>query len=147
MSTVSPPFTIRNARLDEFDTIGRLHRTAMASDAAWQLLNAKADPEEWRRWIWDDKDRSKNIAEGNEIVLVLECADRGQVIGLTRLKRFSAAYPPTNSDPQSYPRGVNQEESAKLAVLGLKWQTDLLRKYGEFIREHSQFRRGRTGFN
>ena len=53
------PYTICHAKLDEFATIGRLQWSAVASDAASQLILANVDYFEWLHWTWEGQGRKR----------------------------------------------------------------------------------------
>lgn len=59
------PIAIRDAKLDEFATIGRLHWSAMASDAARQLIHANVDYSEWLHWTWEGAEAIAPVTAGH----------------------------------------------------------------------------------
>lgn len=132
------PYTIRSAKLKRLATIGRLHWSAMASNAAWQLIHANVEYSDWLHWTWEGAEAIAPVLAERDTVLVIERSDTGEVIGFTKYRRYSKAYPPTM--PKSFPMGFNEEENAKLAIPGLEWQKTILEQYGEFLREYSDRR-------
>ncbi|KAJ9102061.1 hypothetical protein QFC20_005069 [Naganishia adeliensis] len=80
---------------------------------------------------WEGAEAIAPVIAGHDTVLVIERSDTGEVIGFTKYRRYSKAYPPTM--PKSFPMGFNEEENAKLAIPGLEWQKTILEQYGEFL--------------
>lgn len=130
----SQPFSIslRDAKSNEFDTLGRIHAVSFAEDPVVRALWCKADPEALRKWYWIDGAKH-SVQQGDGTVIVAERDVIGDILGLAWFVKVTKSNPP--SVPASFPEGYNVTESAKMRGPRLEWQNELLTKYGEYICE------------
>lgn len=128
----SRPFSIitRRAKLAEFDILGRLHADAFASDPVVSMLWAKADSDTLRHWYWIDGAK-ETVEQGSGTVIVAEQELSGEIVGLAWFVKMTKTNPP--GIPTWFPEGYNVTESAKMRGPRLKWQSELLSKYGEYF--------------
>lgn len=135
MSAIAPPFTIRNARDDEYKTLGRLHATAFANDPMYNLFWSSVDPDVVLSWVWDER-ATAGVAKGDDIVLVIEHTNTN-IIGLAWYKKYSWANQPRL--PEQVPDGFNLSEYRKKEVPMQKWLRGLVEQYGEFLCTYGAF--------
>jgi hypothetical protein len=124
------PTIIRNARDDEYETLGRIHAAATGADPLIKLICSQVDPDVLLQWNWIDGAKA-SVASGDATVLVLERADTKEVIGLASHTVFSPAKPP--GYPTSLPEGYNiavDEETEKPAIA---WARGLIETYGQVL--------------
>jgi GNAT superfamily N-acetyltransferase len=124
------PIIIRNARDDEYETLGRIHAEATGADPFIKLICSQVDPDALLQWNWIDGAKA-SVAGGNTTVLALERADTKELIGLAAHTVLSSAKPP--GYPTSFPKGYNiavAEETEKPAIA---WERGLIDTYGQVL--------------
>lgn len=148
MPTSSLELNIRNARPEDFESLGKLYASTSATDDLDNFLFENVGPEVCRGRLWID-DVSRQIAKDQDSLLVLECSRTQEVIGLAwvgRIKHDPDAAPGNTPEMAgSSPKGLNTEEGKKLSAGKAKWQKELLTAYHELMCEWfncSSFQRG-----
>lgn len=124
------PITIRNAKDNEYETLGRIHAAATGPDPMIKLICSQVDPDAMLQWNWIDGAKA-SVASGNATVLTLERTDTKELIGLASHTVFSPAKPPRY--PTSFPEGYNiavDEETEKPAIA---WARGLIETYGQVL--------------
>lgn len=130
MSPANPPTIIRNAKDDEYGSLGRFHASAFASDPMIQLISSKVDPEEKVQRIWI-RGAKTAIAKGHDTMLVTERTDSAEIIGLAWYTKVNQDNPPTY--PKTFAKGLNVVEYEKKEKRVYEWEQGLLSKYGEYL--------------
>lgn len=133
MSATAFPTTIRVARDDEFETIGKVHASAFADDTMYNMLFDKVDPAVTLQFNWIEGAKVE-VARGYDTVLVLERTDTGEVIGEAWFYKFTKDNQPLPPS-DAYPEGFNKVEDNKMAIPRYKFQQELMEKYSEFMCE------------
>lgn len=128
------PLTIRKAKDDEFDVIGKLHASAFAENPVYNILFSKMGPSVALQWLWIDGAKQW-MAKGLDTVLVLERTDTGEMVGVARYNKYNDGFKPALWDDSEvlYPEGFNKEENSRMAVPIVHWQQELMAKYGQFL--------------
>jgi hypothetical protein len=132
MPAVDFPTIIRDARLDEFETIGALDRACFSinTDRYWQLVFSQIDPDTWLKWLWIDGARN-GVVNGHDRVLVVERTDTYEIVGHAWYRVYSEDNPP--SIPASFPEGLHEVEEAKVNMHRYHWLQQLVKEYGKII--------------
>lgn len=133
------PTIIRNARDEDYESIGRVYTAAFLDDPMDQHLSSQVDGEELFNWIWIEGAKVE-VAKGVSNVLVVERTETKEVIGLAWLKKYSRANPPKHGD--SFPKGFNIMECYKKENPAQEWLHSLIEKYEEFLGKYLSFDRG-----
>jgi hypothetical protein len=132
MSSTDLPTIIRNARDDEYESLGRLNAAAFASDPMVQLLCSQVDPDVMLQWGWIDGAKS-SVAKGDDTVLVIERIDTNEVIGLASYRKQTRANQSEYST-DDFPKGYNIAEFDKKERRAFNWIRGLTETYGEVLR-------------
>jgi hypothetical protein len=120
---------IRNARDDEYQTVGRLHAAAFATDPMIQLMCSQVDPDTLLQW----RSGKSNVVTENDTVIVMERIDSSEIIGFASYRLYSRANPPKPKALESHPKGFNVKEYDKQGIPKLSWLQGLTEKYGEVL--------------
>jgi hypothetical protein len=133
MPTSPRPINIRHAIPEDYETIGKLHAWALASNQLYNTLYAKVDPDVARQWYWIAT-AGAGVAKGTDSVLVLEFADTKEIIGVTWFYKYNQD---RKASLQGWaPEGFNVEEDMKLMIPRQEWQNGMLEEFGEFMCEY-----------
>jgi hypothetical protein len=125
------PSFIRDAKLDDFETIGNLDRACFInSDRYWQLVFSHIDPLTWLKWVWMDGAR-KGVVNGHDKVLVIERTDTPEIDGHACYRVYSEDNPPLM--PDTFPKGLNESEKTKINIPRYRWLQKLVEEYGKII--------------
>lgn len=125
------PIIIRDAKIDEFETIGNLDRACFVnSDRYWQLVFSHMDPLTWLEWLWIDGAR-KGVVDGHDRVLVIERTDTKEIIGHAWYCVYNEVNRP--SMPASYPEGLNKLEPTRIAFPRFQWLKQLVKEYRKIM--------------
>ncbi|KAJ9102062.1 hypothetical protein QFC20_005070 [Naganishia adeliensis] len=125
------PIIIRDAEIDEFETIGNLDRACFVnSDRYWQLVFSHMDPLTWLKWLWIDGTR-KGVVDGHDRVLVIERTDTKEIIGHAWYCVYNQVNRP--SMPASYPEGLNKLEQTRIAFPRFQWLKQLVKEYRKIM--------------
>lgn len=130
MSSAPFPFTIRNARDDEYETLGRLHVAALLPDPMIQLFWSQVDPDALLQWAWIDGAKA-DVAKGNAFVAVIERTDTKEVMGVTWYEVYSRDNLP--KPVEHFPPGLGVAAFQTVEAPRLKWFQDLTERYGKFL--------------
>lgn len=131
MSANNLPAIIRNAKLGEYETIGKLDRECyINTDRHWRLVCGMVDPATWLQWLWIDGAK-KGVLEGHDKVLVLERTDTSEIIGVAWYRVYSEANPP--SQPVSFPEGMNTVEDKIVNDSRNRWLENLVQEHGKIL--------------
>ncbi|KAI5453803.1 hypothetical protein NCC49_005614 [Naganishia albida] len=131
MSSNNLPAIIRNAKLGEYETIGKLDRECyINTDRYWRLVCGTVDPATWLQWLWIDGAK-KGVLEGHDKVLVLERTDTSEIIGVAWYRVYSEANPP--SQPVSFPEGMNTVEDKIVNDSRNRWLENLVQEHGKIL--------------
>lgn len=122
---------IRNARDDEYESLGRLHAATFASDPMIQLLCSQVDPDVLLQWGWIDGAKA-SVANGDDTVLVIERTDTSEVIGLATYRKHSRTSQSKYST-DDFPKGYNVAEFDKKEKPIFDWIRGLTETYGEVL--------------
>lgn len=70
MSAPSLQLNIRHAKPEDFETIGKLHASAVTASRVYNTLYENVDPDVARQWYWIEN-AGGGVAKGQDTVLVL----------------------------------------------------------------------------
>lgn len=132
MTSEALPTTIRVAKDDEFEAIGKLSALAFADDKMDNNLFENVDPCATLKINWVDGAKAK-VAKGHDTVLVVEKTGSGEIIGeawFCKLSKVNQPMPPRDLFPEGFSKS---EDKYKIAVPRFHWQNELMDKYGEFM--------------
>ncbi|KAJ9111022.1 hypothetical protein QFC22_006618 [Naganishia vaughanmartiniae] len=123
---------IREARLDEFENIGRLNYAVKqeGGDPLYELLYSEVNAEDWLNFKWI-QGKKNAAASGQAKVIVAEYPTTGQIVGLAAIPKCNPAHPPKAAS--SFVPGFNVSEYKKMEAPRLAWKNQMLSVYGGFL--------------